>query len=273
MLDMLSQIYIVSAAVGSIYLVLGLVLGQLHGHADAAAAHGDAGGAGGHEITPGQAHAPAHGQDTGLPDTSQPQAQPAAFSHLKPSPHLDIAASGPQHVISAHQDAGTAPVQLVERRPFGLLRLLLTALSPMTIAVFLAFFGISGLILAELLPFLGPLTWVPAVMISLLVTGQVLRLLRWMILKMHVTSLVKVNELIGHSAEVLTPIQQGRTGEVTYVVGSTRLQAAAKPAKPGMEFKRGAKVMISDIRDTIFYVEPWEDILLEDSFVFETREK
>jgi hypothetical protein len=90
---------------------------------------------------------------------------------------------------------------------------------------------------------------------------------------MNVSSVVRVNELIGHPAEVLIPIQKGRVGEVTYISGSTRLQAPAKPATPDMEFKRGAKVMISDIKDGFVYVEPWDDILLDNSTFFEIKEK
>ncbi|HEY9867777.1 MAG TPA: hypothetical protein V6D08_01100 [Candidatus Obscuribacterales bacterium] len=332
MLDLVTQIYIVSAGIGTLYLVAGLAMGQLHGHADSGIGHGDTGlghdaaighghgdagighdaaighghgdagvghdaaighghgdaGVGhdaaighghgdadvGHDAAIGHGHGDASGgTEPGQSGTPSGHALAPGVKHLDASPHIDIASSGMHHVVPAHHTSEAGPVQIIERRRFKPLRFLLTILSPMTIAVFLAFFGISGLLLAKLLPFLGPLTVPPAIIISLLITGQVLSLLRWMMFKMNVSSVVRVNELIGHPAEVLIPIQKGRVGEVTYVSGSTRLQAPAKPARPDMEFKRGAKVMISDIKDGVVYVEPWDDILLDNSTVFEVKEK
>lgn len=267
MLDLVTQIYIASAGIGSLYLVAGLAMGQLHGHGDSGIAHG-------HGDASGHGHGDASGgTEPGQSGAPNGHVLKPDVKHLDASPHLDIASSGMHHVVPAHHTSEVGPVQIIERRRFKLLRFLLTIFSPMTIAVFLAFFGISGLLLAKLLPFPGPLTVAPAIIISLLITGQVLRLLRWMVFKMNVSSVVRVNQLIGHPAEVLIPIQKGRVGEVTYVSGSTRLQAPARPARPDMEFKRGAKVMISDIKDGVVYVEPWDDIVLDNSTVFEVKEK
>src|SRR5262249_53268592 len=82
MLDIASQIYIVCAAIGSIYLIVGLVLGQLHGHGGVGQGnhgfgpgdhgfghvHGDVGLAHGHGLSMGHGHGPAigHGPGAGI---------------------------------------------------------------------------------------------------------------------------------------------------------------------------------------------------------------
>ncbi len=296
MLDIASQIYIVCAAIGSIYLIAGLILGQLHGHGDAGVGHGDHGfghahgdagmghgighghGAGighGHgDASIGHGHGAGHGHDASAGHTAesgQNAGQSGIGRHLEP--HMDIGTTGAHHMLPGHHHADHGPVQLMERKRFKVLRFLQTILSPMTIAVFLAYFGIAGLILSRLLPFLGPFTMIAAILVSLLVTGRVLQLLRWMMFKMTANSVVRTEELVGQQAEVITPIAGSWMGEITYVAGSSRMQSRAKSTKPDMEFKRGDKVIICDITEGIAYVEPWDDIELESSSVFETKEK
>lgn len=301
-LGVIGEIYIVSIAVGSIYLTVGLLLGQWHGHGNSTAGsdgHGDltAGGHGpgeaaidhggssslGHEpggLNHGGSslnHAisgPAHAGHPFSPDSTGGHHlgsnSHATLMHSEASagqhdaPHLDLYPTGahPQH-----SDAGGHPqvVQVIEKKAYKAGKALLTLLSPMTLATFLAFFGISGLLCAHLFPVLGALTLLPAILTSMLITSQVLRLLRLMVHKMDVSSVVQAQEIIGRRGEILTPISSGRVGEVTYVIGSKRLNAPAKSAQPGYEFKLGDKVMISDFRDSIVYVEPYEDLLLDDS--------
>jgi hypothetical protein len=56
-----------------------------------------------------------------------------------------------------------------------------------------------------------------------------------------------------------------RLGEIVYMVDSVRANCAAKPAKAGLEIKRGQRVMIVDMKEHIAVVEPINDpILLED---------
>jgi membrane protein implicated in regulation of membrane protease activity len=291
MLDIASQIYIVCAAIGSIYLIVGLVMGQLHGHGDAGVGqgdhgfghvHGDVGLAHGHGPAIGHGHgdpgvvhghgtAGAHDAGAGhTSESSQSSGSSGIGKHLEP--HVDIASTGGHHVLGGHHHADHGPVQLMERKRFKVLRFLQTILSPMTIAVFLAYFGISGLLLARILPFLGPFVPVAAIVASLLITGRVLQLLRWMVFKMNVSTVVRMDDMIGHQAEIITPIKGERLGEITYWTGSTIMQSPAKSAAPGMEFKRGDKVMICDIREGTAYVESWGDIPLDGSGVIETKE-
>ncbi|MBI4533286.1 MAG: hypothetical protein HY711_04995 [Candidatus Melainabacteria bacterium] len=237
-LGIIGEIYIVCTAAGSIYFLVGLVMGQLHAH--------DSGALGNQSSTQ---------QDT-VDTPHNIQAHHDSFdSPLHSSQHP---------ATSAQLKAGsTGPVQFIDHHRLNVWKLVLTLLSPMALATFLAFFGITGLLLAKLLPVSVVLTLPVAIVAGLLITSQVLRLLRLMVTKLEVSSIVKVQELIGHTAEVLITIEDARTGEITYVAGSKRLHAPAKAAKPDANLRRGSKVMIVDVKDGIFYVEPWQDYFLE----------
>lgn len=300
-LGVIGEIYIVSIGVGSIYLLIGLVMGQLHGHGDAGlsshghgnnlisthhgdiAAHPGSNNLLGHHDTNvyqnGTAvnHGIAGSELTGHPlphtgggvghlDTSSQSAlaksTPAPSHHAA---HLDIYPTSSHPQLSTTAADHLHVVQIMEKRAYRAGKALLTLLSPMTLATFLAFFGLSGLLFAHVLPTLGALTALPAAMVSMFITSQVLRLLRLMVYKLDVSSVARVNELIGQQGEILTPIRGGHLGEVTYVLGSKRLTAPAKAAKPDWEFKLGDKVMISDLRDNVVYVEPYQDLLLDNA--------
>jgi len=268
-LGVVGEIYVVSAAVGLLYLVVCVLLGQVHGHADGGhAAHGhDLGGGdhGGHALGNGaqtaghsSAQGGGHGDSEGLDQGARPGGH-----HLHDEPHLDIYRTAGHSALTSHDGGNSAAVQVVEKRSFNLTRFLLTILSPMTIAMFLLFFGSVGLILTGIVPWLGALTVPPALLLAALATTRFLALLRWMVFKMNVSSHVRVQEIIGLPGEVIVSIGDGRKGEVTYVAGPSRQSAPALPANPQMKFARGDRVMITDVRDGVVYVEPWSDFLLD----------
>ena len=66
-------------------------------------------------------------------------------------------------------------------------------------------------------------------------------------------------DAIGHVAEVSASIGQGGTGEVTYVIGTTRFNAAAKSASSSETIKRGSKVLIVEREGHLVYVEPYQE--------------
>lgn len=250
----IAGIYLVSAAVGFVYLLVGLVMGQLHGHGGngAAAGHGvDGCASAGHVHDGGASAGPGDGAAHGQ-----------AHDHSGMEPHLDIAQTGGLPALAHHGSEAAGPVQIMHRRPFSWRRLVLTLLSPMTIAIFMLTFGAFGMIVTDTLPWLGNASLLPAALAGGLSTAAMLRLMRWMVFKMRVSSHVHVVDLVGMQAEVLTPIAGGKVGEVTYVAGSKRMSAAARSKSSGQEFRRGDRVMIADVLDGVLYVEPWQDIII-----------
>ncbi len=159
--------------------------------------------------------------------------------------------AGHRHAVSMH----STPV--VPRLSAKIGSFLLGLLSPMSIAMLLTFFGAFGLLFDRLMPWLGIFTAVPAALISMAISNVFKYAVRWLIVHGNVSTECKVEETVGQVGEIITPIQAGRAGEVTYVVGSKRYHSTAKPAKEGIEFKRGSKVLITEIKDHVVYVDEY----------------
>jgi len=141
----------------------------------------------------------------------------------------------------------------------GLVEILLEFLNPMVLATFMTYFGLTGLVIHFAVPWLGLISLAPAVVVGVIATRILLFVMHWMFAKMEVSSVAVVEELIGTYATVTVPITTGRVGEITYIVESKRFTAPAKPLNGASEFAKGTKVMISEIRDNIMYIEPWTD--------------
>lgn len=238
-LGAIGDIYLVCCAVGTIYLLAGAFLGHLgdggsaHGvHVDIAHSHGGFGHA---------AHG-AHASHTGHAGHSH-----ADLADLNPAP------------------SKVAIIPNMFRGRINPARFFLSLFSPMTIAVFLAFFGISGIFALKIFPWLSFWSMVPAAIFGLLVTGQVMRALGWMVSQMNVTSQADASDLIGQRADVTVPIQGGDVGEVVFVVGLSRYNKSARALNPDTSFNQGSKVIISDVEDNVVLVEPWKEFLLEDN--------
>jgi len=229
-LGVIGDVYLVCCAVGTLYLLAGAFLGHF---ADSGAGHG--------------IHVDSHGFGHG-----------AHGGHAGHSGHADLADLNPNPskvaVIPGTHRGRATPV-----------RLILSLLSPMTISVFLAFFGISGIFALKILPALGAYSTILAAIFGLLVTGQVMRVLGWMVRQMHVTSQPDTEDLIGQRADVTVPISPDSIGEVVYVIGLSRYNKSARAVNPEATFSQGSKVIISDVDNHVVLVEPWKEFLLEDN--------
>ncbi len=111
----------------------------------------------------------------------------------------------------------------------------------------------------RLLPFLGLLTLVPAAVVGLVSVIVMRNVFSYLTAKLNVSNTVKSTDAIGHVAEVSASIVQGGTGEVTYVIGTTRCNAAAKSASSSETIKRGSKVLIVEREGHLVYVEPYQE--------------
>ncbi|MFA6211134.1 MAG: NfeD family protein [Candidatus Obscuribacterales bacterium] len=140
---------------------------------------------------------------------------------------------------------------------------LLSIFSPMTISIFIGFFGATGIAVRSFLPWMGPFTLIPAVLAGVVAVNLMKAILGWATSKLTASSLTSSQQAIGQIAEVNTPIKDGRLGEVSYVIGLTRFNAAARPAKVGSEISRGAKVIIVETDGPVVLVEPFSDSQLD----------
>lgn len=231
-LGVIGDVYLVSCAVGTIYLLAGIFLGHLS-HLDTGVGHG--------------AHVDvSHGLGHGT------------HAHTGHSGHVDIsdmnAAPSKLAVVPATHRGRVSPISFF-----------FSIFNPMTIAVFLAFFGISGIFSLKIFPTLGIFSLIPAALVGLLITGQVIRAMGWMIRQMHVTSQPDTADFIGQRADVTVPIESGEVGEVVFVVGLSRYNKSARAVNPEAHFEQGSKVIISDVENNVVLVEPWKEFLLEDS--------
>ena len=131
---------------------------------------------------------------------------------------------------------------------------LISIISPMKLSTFAGFFGSGGFLAWHYAPWLGYATLIPAVVSGYTATLVMKSVMSLMVSKLNSSSLIRQEESIGRIAQVSTPISDGRMGEVSYVIGTSRFNASAKPAHPGEDFQRGSKVMIVQTEGPVVYV-------------------
>jgi hypothetical protein len=239
-------LYVVSAVLGFGYMIFSMVSGQIgHDAGGDGCDHGALGDTGAHQIL---------GHGHGLHDTGA---------------HAQIGHGHGGHDAAGHGQGSDDPAtQLKEiskvtnldhgRSQTPALLRVMSWISPASMAIFLAFFGITGMAIFKL----GALSLVPAIAVGLLMRNVTMFMLRWFVRQSHVSTTSRVEECIGHAAEVCVSIQPGRTGEITYVLGSKRYNMPAKSNASENEYKRGAKVLISDVRDGVVFVDPWQELTI-----------
>ncbi|MBX9667560.1 MAG: NfeD family protein [Candidatus Obscuribacterales bacterium] len=225
---LLSQAYFMCAMVGGGFLIFNFAMGQLDEGAQDGGGHGDHDG-GGHD---------GGGHDGG--------------DH------------GHGHDGDGHGDQGSTtnrygPVGLDHRAG----KLILSLLSPMSIAIFLAFFGLAGYAAGYVLPWLGFVTLIPAFLAGFLMINIFKAAIRSMMHYGTSSSHMRHEEIIGHVAEVLIPIAENRAGEVTFVIQSKIYNSAAR-SKLGIAINKGTKVMIVETDGPTVFVEPYKELAFDD---------
>lgn len=138
-------------------------------------------------------------------------------------------------------------------------RLLMAILSPMSIAIFLAFFGLTGYLTGYLMPWLGYITLIPAFIAGFVMINIFKSCIRALMKYGTSSSHVRSGELIGQVGEVLIPIAENRPGEITYVIQSKIYSSVARASKPGEKINKGTKVMIVETDGPTVFVEPYKD--------------
>jgi len=282
-LDLLAQIYLISFVVGGGFIVFNFLLGQFD---HLASDHHGLHLLGGHDSLTGHGTAVGHHAAIGHGASATHQ----IGHNVGHSVSHDINHSAHNaHVSLAHDDAVNSQSQsgfsnflsadivrqlkrhlqvLVQREdiPSRIGMLIISLLSPMRIAIWLTFFGLSGFFIERLLPWLSFLSLIPAFIIAFLCAQVFSFLICWAMEAMQSPALHNVDDLIGTIAEVNTPMTNNQLGEIVYMIDSVRANCAARPVTEGLEIKRGQRVMIVDMKEHIALVEPVTDpIFLQDS--------
>lgn len=258
---MLGQVYAVCAAIGSIFVIGSFVMGHIGdeggGHDDGGDFNGGDDG-GGADFNAGDDGG--GGTDFSAGDDGGGGTDFSAGDDGGAGTDFNAGGNGTNHrvvPISGRPVLGqrTAVSSTVAMGLFGLL---LTLLSPMTVCIYLAFFGLTGLVLAFSAPWMGYFTLIPSIAVSVGVSAAFKAMTQWMIKNMTTSTHQRESDLLGQMAEVNVPIHDGRMGEVTYVLNAKRMTASAQPAKAGVDFKKGSKVLIVGSKEHVVLIEPYD---------------
>lgn len=180
--------------------------------------------------------------------------------------HVDADHGGDHGDHGQGNTTSRQPLIIDHRLQNHLGRIILSILSPMSIAIFLAFFGLTGYACGYFLPMLGLLTLIPAALAGFAMINIFRSMIAAMMKYGTSSSHIRADDLIGHVAEVLVPIAANRPGEVTYIIQSKIYSSVAR-SKPGVPINKGTKVMIVERDGPTVFVEPYRDLLLEDELV------
>jgi hypothetical protein len=220
----------------------------------------------GHGTSPSTGHS-GHTPNTGHSGTSQDSSAPPSANQNTmgfPKPAGSSISSSARSILSSAELSDLEPSALsrLHLPPEGensRLELILSLVNPMVISSFLTFFGLAGFCLTLTFRTLGIISLVPATVIGIIVTKLLLMIINWMFTTLQSTSHALIGEIIGQAANVTVPITCDRIGEVTYVIHSKLYNSPARALSPEVTFEKGTRVIISQFRNGIAYVEPWID--------------
>ncbi|HEY9756921.1 MAG TPA: hypothetical protein V6C97_17275 [Oculatellaceae cyanobacterium] len=234
-----------------------------------AAGAGHSGAAGGHGSGPG-GHGAGHAGSAGH-GASAPAHSGAAGSMSSQGADVGnpMATTGP--IVT--EPAGIITRALskvhglhVELKEESLLEALLGLLNPLSIATFLTFFGMVGVIVSIGFKLPEIISLPIAVVAGWLAVQVVVHTIAWLFETMGSSSEARMEDLVGRMAEVTVPISAGKVGEITYIIKSKRYASPAKAIDPTQPLTKRTKVMISELQDHLMLVEPWTDSFIDPNF-------
>ena len=124
--------------------------------------------------------------------------------------------------------------------------------SPMIVAMFMACFGLGGIVFTKAVP-LGIFSFLPSVACGVGGAWLMLNLFNKLFAATEGSSEAQVWRLVGREAQVITPIPESGVGEIQYVARGSTFSAPARTSD-GTPLERGMKVTIVDASQTIFVV-------------------
>jgi membrane protein implicated in regulation of membrane protease activity len=129
--------------------------------------------------------------------------------------------------------------------------------SPTKLAFFSFLFGAIGFISLQFLP--GYLSFAPAAIGGWVLANWFFGLMSNMMARMYSSTNFKKESLVGCTGQVTVSIEEGGIGEVLITTGNSRYTSAARAKGDQQTIKKLAKVIVVDIKDGIFLIEPFDD--------------
>lgn len=244
--DTLTQLYLACTVFGWGFIIVSFFMGGFGEHGDGECNH---------------LHLDGHSHGHGLTEHTLGQTQGHVVAHADHT-HSDGQTGGGRagngHDNSAESNDSAKTSIVTSTRPSFLMQVL-SIFNPTSISVFTGFVGLSGLTLKTFLPFLGIFSLIPAILVGIVSVSLMRNLFALVTAKLNVSNTVKSSDAIGHVAEVSAPIADGGTGEVTYVIGQNRFNAAAKSINGSETIKKGSKVLIVEREGHLVMVEPYHE--------------
>lgn len=213
--------YFACFAFGFIFALLGAIFGELGGHFHAEL--------GGHEVDLG-----GHGVEIGH----------------------GVEAAGLEHGLEAGHEMGTAGHEAAHAAVDAHQAMTgANVFNTITMATFLAFFGLAGLLSVWVFHMPALLSLAFALPTALLIAAAQFVLWVKVFVKAQASSEATLSEILGCEAEVAASIPEGRVGQINYVVRGSRFTAPAV-SSDGTEIPRGTRVVVVNIRGNTLVVRP-----------------
>ena len=105
----------------------------------------------------------------------------------------------------------------------------------------------------------GYFSLAPALILGWVTANLIFAALGNMLSRMGSSTNFRKESLVGAMGELTLSIEDGGTGEVMITKSGSRYNGPARPYKEGQTIKKLAKVIIVDIKDGMYYVEPFDD--------------
>lgn len=131
----------------------------------------------------------------------------------------------------------------------------LSPISPLTIATFITAFGATGLVTTNLFSVSdrGSILW--ATLGGVLFSIMTYLGFTYLLIKPQGSSEVRISEMAGTQAEVLTPIPADGLGEIAFVAQGGRVTFSARSLHK-TDISRGMTVLITRVVGSVAFVEP-----------------
>jgi membrane protein implicated in regulation of membrane protease activity len=190
----------------------------------------------------------------------------AIFGELSGAFHVDVGGhhiefghgvehGGFSHGIEAGHDVGAGSHEIAGGVEAGHAMPGANILNTITIATFLSFFGLTGLLSVWVFRMPAPLSLVFALPMSMLVAAAQFFLWVKVFVKAQASSEATLSDILGCEAEVAAGIPAERVGQINYAIRGSRFTAPAV-SSDGTEIPRGARVVIVNVRGNTLVVRP-----------------
>ena len=162
--------------------------------------------------------------------------------HLHLGPHVHLGAHGHTggHIQSGHGSQ-------------------VSALNPITIAAFLAWFGGTGYLLSRFstVRFVGELLL--AIVAGLMAAAAIFLFMTRVLISREENLDPADYEMVGVLGTITSPVREGGTGELVYSQKGTRRVCGAR-SETGTAITKGSEVVVKRYERGIAYVQRWEEV-------------